>query len=96
MNEPYPLFLVNEHDLQTDVTEFGTAIVRELYLASQKLAAGDTDFSGAQRIVDRPLSLLRKWFRLFTVADIYYSSEELTFCGLLLADGEPCTAFICV
>ena len=86
MNEPYPLLLVNEHDLDTDAAEFGIAIVRELYLASQKLIAGDADFAMAQRIVDRPLSLLRKWFRLFTVADIACDGDDLVFCGMCMPD----------
>ena len=87
MNEPYPLLLVNEHDVQTDLREFGTAIVRELYLATQKLAAEESDFAAAQRIVDRPLSLLRKWFRLFTVADLSGVETELSFAGLRLGNG---------
>jgi HEAT repeat protein len=86
MNEPNSLLLVNDHDLETDVAEFGTAIVRELYLASQKLAAGEADFAMAQRIVDRPLSLLRKWFRLFTVAEITCNADDLVFCGLQMPD----------
>jgi hypothetical protein len=84
MTDPSSLLLINDHDLQTDLVEFGQSVVRELYLATRKLEGGELEFSAVQRVLDRPLAHLRKWFRLFTVADVDLSGPALRFGGLEL------------
>lgn len=94
MTGPNSLLLVNEHDLTTDLSEFSAAIVRELYLAVRKLEGGELDFATAQRALDRPLSHLRKWFRLFRVADLDCSGTTLRFGGVGVAESPFATSLV--
>jgi len=83
--ESSSLLLVNDHDLKTDLAEFGESITRELYLASRKLEGSEVEFAAALRIIDRPLAQLRKWFRLLRVADLECTDTGLRFGGIDLA-----------
>lgn len=80
------LRLVNEHDLETDLSEFGGSLVREIYLAARKLEGADVEFAAVQKLLDRPLSHLRKWFRLLRVADLEVAGDGLRLFGFPLPD----------